>query len=77
MNKIKEKIVDVSEAFEKNCCKGSVGFAKDDNVVCENQFHVVLELACKNQDFNSNNRKFVVVTKQVLKNDGVSQEDEN
>ena len=36
VNEIKEKIVDVREAIEKNCCKGSVGFAKKDNVVCEN-----------------------------------------
>lgn len=75
VNEIKEKIVGVSEAFEKNCWKGSVGFAKGDNVVCKNQCHVVLELTCKNQDFYSNNGKFVVVTKQARKNDAVSQED--
>ena len=61
----------VTEAFDKYCCQGSVGFYEEENVVHENQCHFVLEDPCKNQNWYSNNEKFVAVTKEALKNDEV------
>lgn len=61
----------VTEAFDKNYCQGSVRFYEEENVVHENQCHFVLEDPCKNQNWYSNNEKFVAVTKEALKNDKV------
>ena len=33
----------VTEVSEKNGCVGSVGFGEENNVVCENECHAVLE----------------------------------
>ena len=55
LNEIKEKLMGVAEESDENGCEGSVGFGEEENVVCENECHVVLEDACLNQDRYSNN----------------------
>ena len=66
LNEIKEKSMGVTEESEENGCQGSVGFGEEDNVVCENECHVVLEDICLNQDRYSNN-EFEVVTRLAMK----------
>ena len=51
----------------ENGCEGSVKFGEEENVVCENECHVVLKDTCLNQDCYSNNDKSEVVTKLALK----------
>ena len=46
-----------SDQSVKNGCEGSVEFSVEENVVCENECHVVLEDTCLNQDCYSNNDK--------------------
>ena len=46
----------------ENGCEGFVEFCEEENVVCENECHVVLEDTCLNQDCYSNNDKSEVVT---------------
>ena len=67
----------VMEESDENDCECSVGFGEEQNAVCENECHVVLEDARLIQDRYSNNEKFEVVTKLPLKHDAVLQEDEN
>ena len=67
----------VAEDSDKNVCEGSVGFGEKENVVCENECHVVLEDTCLNQDRYSNNDKCEVVAKLALKHGTVLQGDEN
>ena len=43
MIEIKEKSIRVAEDSDKNGCEGSVGFGQEENVVCENECHVVLD----------------------------------
>ena len=71
LNEIREKSMGVA----KEGCEGSVEFVEEENVVCENECHVVLEDTCLNQDCYSNNDKSDVMTKLVLKHDAVLQED--
>ena len=40
----------VNEEADKNSCENSVGFGEKDNIVCENECHIVLEDTCLNQD---------------------------
>ena len=77
LNEIKEKSMGVAEDSDKNGCEGSVGFGEEENVVCENECHVVLEDTCLNQDRYSNNDKCEVVTKLALKHGIVLQGDES
>ena len=77
MIEIKEKSMRVAEDSDKNGCEGYVGFGQEENVVCENECHVVLDDTCSNQDRYSNNDKYEVVTKLALKHGTVLQEDEN
>ena len=65
----------MAKEFVKNDCEGYVEFGEEENVVCENECHVVLEDTCLNQDCYSNNDKSDVMTKLVLKHDTVLQED--
>ena len=67
----------VTEESDENGCEGSVGFGEEENVVCENECHVVLEDTCLNQDRYRNNDKYEVVTKLALKHGTVLQGDEN
>ena len=66
-----------SDQSVKNGCEGSAEFSVEENVVCENECHVVLEDTCLNQDCYSNNDKSKVITKLALKHDTVLQGDEN
>ena len=66
-----------AEESDKNGCEGSARFGEEENVVCENECHVVLEDTCLNQDRYSNNDKCKVVTKLALKNCTDLQGDEN
>ena len=77
LNEIKKKSMGVAEDSDKNGCEGSVGFGEEENVVCENECHVVLDDACLNQDRYHNNDKCEVVTKLALKHGTVLQGDEN
>ena len=52
----------VAKVSVKNGCEGSLEFGEEENVVCENECHVVLEDTCLNQDCYSNNDKSEVVT---------------
>ena len=65
----------MAKGFVENDCEGYVEFGEEENVVCENECHVVLEDTCLNQDCYSNNDKSDVMTKLVLKHDTVLQED--
>ena len=67
----------VNEESDKNGYANSVGFGEKNNVVCENECHVVLEDTCLNQDRYSNNDKCEVVTRLAFKDDTVLQGDEN
>ena len=67
----------VAKVSVKNGCEGSVEFGEEENVVCENECHVVLEDTCLNQDCYSNNDKSKVMTKLALKHDKILQGDEN
>ena len=67
----------VTEVSEKNGCVGSVGFGEENNVVCENECHAVLENTWLNQDWYSNNDECEVVTRLALKHGVVLQGDEN
>ena len=75
LNEIKEKLMGVAKESVENGCEGCVEFGEEENVVCENECHVVLEDTCLNQDYYSNNDKSDVMTKLVLKHDAVLQED--
>ena len=77
LNEIKEKLMGVAKESVENDCEGCVEFGEEENVVCENECHVVLEDTCLNQDCYSNNDKSEVVTKLALKHDTVLQGDEN
>ena len=66
-----------AEESDKNGCEGSARFGEEENVVCENECHVVLDDTCLNQDRYSNNGKCKVVTKLALKHCTDLQEDEN
>ena len=77
LNKIKEKPMGVAEDSDKSGCESSVGVGVEENVVCENECHVVLEDTCLNQDQYSKNDKCEVVTKLALKHGTVLQGDEN
>ena len=57
LNQIKEKSFGVTEYSDEYGCKGPVRFGEEDNVVCENQCHVVLEHNCLNQHRYSNCNK--------------------
>ena len=57
----------MAKEFVENDCEGYVEFGEEENVVCENECHVVLEDTCLNQDCYSNNDKSEVVTKLALK----------
>ena len=50
LNEIKEKSIGVAKESVKNGCEGSLEFGEEENVVCENECHVVLEDTCLNQD---------------------------
>ena len=50
LNEIKEKSMSVAKVSVKNGCEGSLQFGEEENVVCENECHVVLEDTCLNQD---------------------------
>ena len=52
----------VAKVSVKNGCEGSLEFGEEENVVCENECHVVLEDTCLNQDCYSNNDKSKVMT---------------
>ena len=67
----------VVEESDKNGCEGSVGFGEEENVLCQNECHVVLEDTCLNQDGYSNNDRSEVVTKLALKHGRVLQGDKN
>ena len=67
----------VTEESDENGCEGFVGFGEEDNVVCENECHVVLEDTCLNQDRCSNNDKCEIVTRLALKHGTALQGDEN
>ena len=67
----------VTEESEENGYQGSVGFGEEDNVVCENECHVVLEDTCLNQDWYSNKDEFEIVTRLAMKHSRVLQGDEN
>ena len=54
LNEVKEKLMGVANESVKNRCKDSVEFGEE-NVVCENECHDVLEGTCLNQDGYSNN----------------------
>ena len=77
LNEIKQKSMGVTEKSDENCCEGSVGFGEEDNVVCENECHVLLEDTCLNQDRYSNNDEYEVVTRLALKRGTVLQGEEN
>ena len=47
----------VAKQSDENGCGGSVEFGEEENVVSENECHVVLEDTCLNQDCYSNNVK--------------------
>ena len=51
-----------AEKSGENDCEGPVGFGEEQNVVCKNECHVVLEHTCLNQEWYSNNDKGEVVT---------------
>ena len=51
MNEIKENSMGVAKEFHENVCEGSAEFGEEENVVCENECHVVLEDTFLNQDF--------------------------
>ena len=74
---IKEKSMGVAKESVENGCVGSVEFGEEENLVCENQCHVVLEDTCLNQDGYSNNAKREVLTTLALKHGTVLQGDEN
>ena len=67
----------VAEDSDKSGFESSVGVGVEENVVCENECHVVLEDTCLNQDQYSKNDKCEVVTKLALKHGTVLQGDEN
>ena len=67
LNEIKEKSMGVSEKSDENGCEGSVEFGEEDNVECENEFHIVLKDTRLNQDRYSNNDECEVVTRLALK----------
>ena len=66
----------VAKESVKNGCQDSAEFGEE-NVVCENECHDVLEDTCLNQDGYSNNDWSEVMPKFALKHDTVLQEDEN
>ena len=76
LNEIKEKSIGATKESDEIGCEGSVGFGEEDNVVCENECHVVLEDTCLNQDRYSNNDDCEVVTRLALKHSTVLQGDE-
>ena len=39
-----------TQESDKNNCDSLVGFCEEENAVCENECHVVLEDTCLNQD---------------------------
>ena len=67
LNEIKEKSMGVTEEHDENGCQGSVGFGEEDNVVCQDECHVVLEDTFLNQELYSNNDEFDVVTRLAMK----------
>ena len=67
LNEIKEKSMGVTEESGENGCQGSAGFGEEDNVVCENECHVVLKDTCLNQDRYGNNDEFEVVIRLAMK----------
>ena len=67
----------VAEDSDKNGCEGSVGVGVEENVVCENECHVVLEDTCLNQDRYSKNDECEVVNRLSLKHGTALQGDEN
>ena len=67
LNEIKEKSMGVTEEPDENGCQGSVGFGEEDNVVCQDECHVVLEDNFLNQELYSNNDEFDVVTRLAMK----------
>ena len=67
----------VTEESDENGCEGCVGFGEENNLVCENECHVVLEDTCLNQDRYSNNDECKVVNWLALKHGTVLQEDHN
>ena len=77
LNEIKEKSMSATEESGENSCEGSVGFGEENNVVCGNKCHDVLEDNYLNQDRYSNNDEYEVVTRLALKHGTVLQEDEN
>ena len=77
LNEIKEKSMGVVKESVENGCEGSVELGEEENGVCKNECHVMLEDTCLNQDCYSNNGKSDVVTKLALKHDTVLQGDEN
>ena len=58
LNEIKEKSMGVTEESDETGCEGSVGFGEEENIVCENECHVVLEDTCLNQDRYNNNDEY-------------------
>ena len=50
-----EKSMGMAKEFVENDCEGYVEFGEEENVVCENECHVVLEDTCLNQDCYNNN----------------------
>ena len=73
LDEIKENSMSVAKESDENGCEGSVELGEEENVVCENECHVVLEDTCLNQDCYNNNDKSEVVTKLALKHDTVLQ----
>ena len=51
----------VTEESDENGSEGCVGFGEENNLVCENECHVVLEDTCLNQGRYSNNDECKVV----------------
>ena len=77
LNEIKEKSMGVTKKSDENDYEGSVGFGEEDKVMCEKVCHVVLEDACLNQGWYSDNDKYVEVNRLVLEHGAVLEEDEN
>ena len=65
------------EESDENGYEGSVWFDEEENVVCENECHVVLEDTCLNQDWHSDKNECGVVTRPTLRHGTVLQGDEN
>ena len=50
LKEIKGKAMGATQESDKNNCDSLVGFCEEENVMCENECHVVLEDTCLNQD---------------------------